>query len=87
MGGLLRSIPCKVYRKLGQTQLLLTNLSAREFSSSGFIFVFSLTLPAFTKRTVTPDSPSIKEDATSLPMDGTSPKSKKEDHESKNSKM
>ncbi|XP_044085506.1 centrosomal protein of 128 kDa isoform X3 [Neovison vison] len=44
-------------------------------------------LNPFTKRTVTPDSPSIKEDATSLPMDGTSPKSKKEDHESKNSKM
>ncbi|XP_047591501.1 centrosomal protein of 128 kDa isoform X2 [Lutra lutra] len=44
-------------------------------------------LNPFTKRTVTPDSPSIKEDATSLPMDGTSPQSKKEDYESKESKM
>ncbi|XP_032200685.1 centrosomal protein of 128 kDa isoform X3 [Mustela erminea] len=44
-------------------------------------------LNPFTKRTVTPDSPSIKEDATSLPMDGTSPQSKKEDYESKKSKM
>ncbi|XP_077606850.1 centrosomal protein of 128 kDa isoform X8 [Crocuta crocuta] len=38
---------------------------------------------SFTKRAVAPDSPSIKEDATSLPMDGTSPPSKKEDYESK----
>ncbi|XP_059038615.1 centrosomal protein of 128 kDa isoform X3 [Mustela lutreola] len=44
-------------------------------------------LNPFTKRTVTPDSPSIKEDATSLPMDGTSSQSKKEDYESKKSKM
>uniref|UniRef100_A0A673TDT7 Centrosomal protein 128 n=1 Tax=Suricata suricatta TaxID=37032 RepID=A0A673TDT7_SURSU len=44
-------------------------------------------LNSFTKRTVAPDPPSIKEDATSLPMDGTSPQSKKEDYESKNSKM
>uniref|UniRef100_A0A673TBY7 Centrosomal protein 128 n=1 Tax=Suricata suricatta TaxID=37032 RepID=A0A673TBY7_SURSU len=44
-------------------------------------------LNSFTKRTVAPDPPSIKEDATSLPMDGTSPQSKKEDYESKNSKI
>ncbi|XP_042799895.1 centrosomal protein of 128 kDa isoform X1 [Panthera leo] len=44
-------------------------------------------LNSFTKRTVTPDSPSIKEDASSLPMDGTSPQSKKEEYESKKSKM
>ncbi|XP_045862954.1 centrosomal protein of 128 kDa isoform X3 [Meles meles] len=44
-------------------------------------------LNPFSKRTVTPDSPSIKEDATSLPMDGTSPQSKKEDYESRKSKM
>ncbi|XP_032734433.1 centrosomal protein of 128 kDa isoform X4 [Lontra canadensis] len=44
-------------------------------------------LNPFTKRTVTPDSPSIKEDATGLPTDGTGPQSKKEDYESKKSKM
>ncbi|XP_014639951.1 PREDICTED: centrosomal protein of 128 kDa isoform X4 [Ceratotherium simum simum] len=44
-------------------------------------------LNSFAKRTVAPDSPSIKEDATSLPMDGTSPQSKKEEYESKKSKM
>ncbi|XP_064427506.1 centrosomal protein of 128 kDa isoform X7 [Mirounga angustirostris] len=44
-------------------------------------------LNPLTKRAVTPDSPSIKEDATSLPMDGTSPPSKKEDYESNKSKM
>uniref|UniRef100_A0A452RKZ2 Uncharacterized protein n=1 Tax=Ursus americanus TaxID=9643 RepID=A0A452RKZ2_URSAM len=44
-------------------------------------------LNSFTKRTVTPDSPSIKEDATSSPMDGTSPPSKKEEYESKKGKM
>ncbi|XP_047719585.1 centrosomal protein of 128 kDa isoform X3 [Prionailurus viverrinus] len=44
-------------------------------------------LNSFTKRTVTPDSPSIKEDASNLPMDGTSPQSKKEEYESKKSKM
>ncbi|XP_032261595.1 centrosomal protein of 128 kDa [Phoca vitulina] len=44
-------------------------------------------LNPLTKRAVTPDSPSIKEDATSLPMDGTSPPSKKEDYESKKSKI
>ncbi|XP_074183192.1 centrosomal protein of 128 kDa isoform X1 [Rhinolophus sinicus] len=44
-------------------------------------------LNSFTKRTVAPDSPSIKEDATSLPMEGTSPLSKKEAYESKKGKM
>uniref|UniRef100_A0A7N5JLU1 Centrosomal protein 128 n=1 Tax=Ailuropoda melanoleuca TaxID=9646 RepID=A0A7N5JLU1_AILME len=44
-------------------------------------------LNSFTKRTVTPDSPSIKEDAASSPMDGTSPPSKKEEYESKKGKM
>ncbi|XP_057400262.1 centrosomal protein of 128 kDa isoform X4 [Balaenoptera acutorostrata] len=44
-------------------------------------------LNSFIQRTVAPDSPSIKEDATSLLMDGTSPQSKKEEYESKNSKM
>ncbi|XP_023971882.1 centrosomal protein of 128 kDa isoform X1 [Physeter macrocephalus] len=44
-------------------------------------------LHSFIQRTVAPDSPSIKEDATSLLMDGTSPQSKKEEYESKNSKM
>uniref|UniRef100_A0A452TMC7 Centrosomal protein 128 n=1 Tax=Ursus maritimus TaxID=29073 RepID=A0A452TMC7_URSMA len=44
-------------------------------------------LNSFTKRTVTPDSPSVKEDATSSPMDGTSPPSKKEEYESKKGKM
>uniref|UniRef100_A0ABI7YC00 Centrosomal protein 128 n=1 Tax=Felis catus TaxID=9685 RepID=A0ABI7YC00_FELCA len=44
-------------------------------------------LNSFTKRTVTPDSPSIKEDASNLPMDGTSPQSKKEEYESKKNKM
>lgn len=68
-------------------QWLLTVLSAQGFYSSRFIFLFSPTLPAFIQRTVAPDSPSIKEDATSLLMDGTSPQSKKEEYESKNSKM
>ncbi|XP_076777602.1 centrosomal protein of 128 kDa isoform X2 [Arvicanthis niloticus] len=44
-------------------------------------------LPAFTKRTVTPDPASIKGDATSLPANGTSPQSKREEHESKKNKM
>ncbi|KAF6350966.1 centrosomal protein 128 [Rhinolophus ferrumequinum] len=44
-------------------------------------------LNSLTKRTVAPDSPSIKEDATSLPMEGTSPLSKKEAYESKKNKM
>ncbi|XP_033706649.1 centrosomal protein of 128 kDa isoform X2 [Tursiops truncatus] len=44
-------------------------------------------LHSFIQRTVAPDSPSIKEDATSLLMDGTSPQSKKEEYESKNSKI
>ncbi|XP_062037509.1 centrosomal protein of 128 kDa isoform X2 [Lepus europaeus] len=43
-------------------------------------------LNSFTKRTVAPDSASIKEDATSLPMSGTSPQLK-EEYESKKSKM
>uniref|UniRef100_A0A8D1AW62 Centrosomal protein 128 n=1 Tax=Sus scrofa TaxID=9823 RepID=A0A8D1AW62_PIG len=44
-------------------------------------------LGAFTQRTVAPDSPLIMEDATDLLMDGTSPQSKKEESESKKSKM
>ncbi|XP_045431703.1 centrosomal protein of 128 kDa isoform X4 [Pipistrellus kuhlii] len=52
-------------------------LSAPRFSHSA----------SFTKRTFTPDSTSTKEDATGLPMDGTSPQSKKQEYESKNSKM
>ncbi|XP_024897932.1 centrosomal protein of 128 kDa isoform X4 [Pteropus alecto] len=43
-------------------------------------------LNSFTKRTVTPDSSLIKEDAAGLPMEA-SLQSKKEDYESKNSKM
>ncbi|XP_036074165.1 centrosomal protein of 128 kDa isoform X3 [Rousettus aegyptiacus] len=43
-------------------------------------------LNSFTKRTVAPDSSLIKEDATGLPMEA-SPQSKKDDYESKNSKM
>uniref|UniRef100_A0A8C8YVP3 Centrosomal protein 128 n=1 Tax=Prolemur simus TaxID=1328070 RepID=A0A8C8YVP3_PROSS len=39
-------------------------------------------LNSFSKRTVAPDSASIKEDATSLPMNGTSPQSKNEEYES-----
>ncbi|XP_041615699.1 centrosomal protein of 128 kDa isoform X7 [Vulpes lagopus] len=44
-------------------------------------------LNSFAKRTVAPDSPSIKEDATGLPMGGTSPQSKKEEYENEKSKM
>nr|XP_055160535.1 centrosomal protein of 128 kDa isoform X3 [Nyctereutes procyonoides] len=44
-------------------------------------------LNSFAKRTVAPDSPSIKEDATGLPMDGTSTQSKKEEYENEKSKM
>lgn len=44
-------------------------------------------LNSFTKRTVAPDSASIKGDAASLPMNGTSPQSKKEEYENKQSKM
>ncbi|XP_047397452.1 centrosomal protein of 128 kDa isoform X2 [Sciurus carolinensis] len=44
-------------------------------------------LNQFTKRTVAPDSALMKEDATSLPMNGTSSQSKKEEYESKKSKM
>ncbi|XP_073923516.1 centrosomal protein of 128 kDa isoform X13 [Castor canadensis] len=44
-------------------------------------------LSAFTKRTVAPDSASIKEDVSNLPMNGTSPQSKKDEYESKKSKM
>nr|KAF6483629.1 centrosomal protein 128 [Rousettus aegyptiacus] len=43
-------------------------------------------LNSFTKRTVAPDSSLIKEDATGLPMEA-SPQSKKDDYESKNSKI
>ncbi|KAM5243787.1 centrosomal protein of 128 kDa isoform 1-T2 [Hipposideros larvatus] len=42
---------------------------------------------SFTNATVAPGSPSIKEDVTSLPMEGTSPLSKKEAYESKKSKI
>ncbi|XP_005860204.2 PREDICTED: centrosomal protein of 128 kDa isoform X1 [Myotis brandtii] len=52
-------------------------LSAPRFSHSA----------SFIKRTFAPDSTSTKEDATGLPMDGTSPQSKKQEYESKNSKM
>nr|XP_048305311.1 centrosomal protein of 128 kDa isoform X3 [Myodes glareolus] len=44
-------------------------------------------LPAFTKRAITPDPASLKEDATSLPVNGTTPQSKKEEYESKKCKM
>ncbi|KAM4853180.1 centrosomal protein of 128 kDa isoform 2-T2 [Thomomys bottae] len=44
-------------------------------------------LPPFTKRTVTPDSASIKEDVANLSLNGTSPQSKKDRYESKKSKM
>ncbi|XP_036062439.1 centrosomal protein of 128 kDa-like [Onychomys torridus] len=44
-------------------------------------------LPAFTKRTIAPDPASIKEDATSLPVNGTNPQSKKEEYESKKYKI
>lgn len=44
-------------------------------------------LNSFTKRTVAPDSPSIKEDATDIPGNGTSPQSKKEECKNKKSKM
>ncbi|XP_060037338.1 centrosomal protein of 128 kDa isoform X3 [Erinaceus europaeus] len=47
---------------------------------------FSL-LNAFTQKTVGADSRSIKENARRLLMDGTSPRSKKEEYESKKSKM
>nr|XP_051682164.1 centrosomal protein of 128 kDa isoform X5 [Oryctolagus cuniculus] len=43
-------------------------------------------LNSFTKRTVAPDSASIKEDAASLPMSGTSPQMK-EEYESKKGKI
>ncbi|XP_063097320.1 centrosomal protein of 128 kDa isoform X4 [Cavia porcellus] len=43
-------------------------------------------LNSFTKRTVTPDPTSVKEDATSVPMNGASPLSKKEEHENKKTK-
>lgn len=66
--------------------MIAYNFSAQRLYSSRFIFLFSLTLPAFTKRTVAPDSSLIKEDATGLPMEA-SPQSKKDDYESKNSKM
>nr|XP_020141285.1 centrosomal protein of 128 kDa isoform X3 [Microcebus murinus] len=39
-------------------------------------------LNSYSKRNVAPDSASIKEDATSLPMNGTSPQSKNEEYES-----
>ncbi|XP_053529374.1 centrosomal protein of 128 kDa isoform X7 [Artibeus jamaicensis] len=42
---------------------------------------------SFTTRLSAPNSPSIKEDATRLPMDGTSLRSKREEYESKKSKM
>ncbi|KAG8514381.1 Centrosomal protein of 128 kDa, partial [Galemys pyrenaicus] len=42
---------------------------------------------AFSQRSFGPDSLLNKEDDTSLPMDGRSPLSKKEEHESKKSKM
>ncbi|XP_045057838.2 centrosomal protein of 128 kDa isoform X3 [Desmodus rotundus] len=42
---------------------------------------------SFTTRISAPDSPSIKEDATRLPMDGASLLSKKEEYESKKSKI
>ncbi|KAM5274051.1 centrosomal protein of 128 kDa [Ctenodactylus gundi] len=41
---------------------------------------------SFTRKTIAPDSASIKEDATSLPMNRTSPRSK-EEYENKKSKM
>ncbi|XP_054547860.1 centrosomal protein of 128 kDa isoform X3 [Talpa occidentalis] len=44
-------------------------------------------LNSFTQRTFAPDSSLNKEDASSLPMDGTSPLYKKEEYESKKSKM
>uniref|UniRef100_A0A8C2VJN8 Centrosomal protein 128 n=1 Tax=Chinchilla lanigera TaxID=34839 RepID=A0A8C2VJN8_CHILA len=43
-------------------------------------------LSAFTKRTITPDPASIKEDATSLPMNGASSQSKKVENENKKPK-
>ncbi|XP_023559661.1 centrosomal protein of 128 kDa-like [Octodon degus] len=43
-------------------------------------------LTSFTKRTITPDPALIKEDATSLPMNGASPQSKKEEYEDKKPK-
>ncbi|XP_042116943.1 centrosomal protein of 128 kDa isoform X3 [Peromyscus maniculatus bairdii] len=44
-------------------------------------------LPAFTKRTIAQDPASIKEDATSLPVNGTNPQSKKEEYESRKYKI
>ncbi|XP_037688084.1 centrosomal protein of 128 kDa isoform X3 [Choloepus didactylus] len=44
-------------------------------------------LNSFTKRTVLPNSASIKEDATSLTMSRRSPQSKKEEYESRKSKI
>ncbi|GAB1297684.1 Centrosomal protein of 128 kDa [Apodemus speciosus] len=44
-------------------------------------------LPVFTKRTIAADPASTKGDATSLPANGTSPQSKREEHESKKYKM
>ncbi|VTJ84345.1 Hypothetical predicted protein, partial [Marmota monax] len=43
-------------------------------------------LSPLTRRTVAPDSASVKEDAASLPMNGTSSQSKKEDYENKKGK-
>ncbi|XP_072819635.1 centrosomal protein of 128 kDa isoform X4 [Vicugna pacos] len=54
---------------------------SRFWSSPRFSHLYS-----FTQRTVAPDSPSVKEDAASLRMDGTSPQSRKEEYESKRSK-
>ncbi|XP_030102825.1 centrosomal protein of 128 kDa isoform X3 [Mus musculus] len=44
---------------------------------------FSHSLPVFTKRTIATDPASIEGDTTSLPANGTSPQSKKEEHEIK----
>ncbi|XP_008586112.1 PREDICTED: centrosomal protein of 128 kDa-like, partial [Galeopterus variegatus] len=44
-------------------------------------------LNSFTKRTIAPDSASLKEDATSSPTNGRSPQSKKEQYESQKIKM
>ncbi|XP_055465101.1 centrosomal protein of 128 kDa-like [Psammomys obesus] len=59
----------------------------RSYFLSGPRFSHFNPLPAFTKKTISPDPASIKEDATSLPLNGTNPQSKKEESENKKCKM
>ncbi|XP_060243969.1 centrosomal protein of 128 kDa isoform X1 [Meriones unguiculatus] len=70
--------------------LVLDHASAwqnRSYFLSSPRFSHFNSLPAFTKKTISPDPASIKEDATSLPVNGTNPQSKKEESENKKCKM